>query len=50
MALLRPSILRPCFASLLFCLTAVASDAPDPAAVREEIKERYERRLKEIFE
>ena len=27
-----------------------ALDAPDPAAVREEIKERYERRLKEIFE
>lgn len=27
-----------------------ALDAPDPAAVRDEIKARYERRLKEIFE
>lgn len=27
-----------------------ALDAPDPAAVRDEIKERYESRLKEIFE
>ncbi len=27
-----------------------ALDAPDPAAVRDEIKERYERRLKEIFQ
>lgn len=30
---------------LVHCL-----DAPDPAAVRDEIKHRYERRLKEIFE
>ncbi len=30
---------------LVHCL-----DAPDPAAVRDEIKQRYERRLKEIFE
>ncbi|HSG55346.1 MAG TPA: Na+/H+ antiporter subunit E [Paracoccaceae bacterium] len=30
---------------LVHCL-----DAPDPAAVRDEIKDRYERRLKEIFE
>ncbi|MDX5384455.1 MAG: Na+/H+ antiporter subunit E [Rhodobacterales bacterium] len=30
---------------LVHCL-----DAPDPDAVREEIKQRYERRLKEIFE
>ena len=30
---------------LVHCL-----DAPDPAAVRDEIKERYERRLMEIFE
>lgn len=30
---------------LVHCL-----DAPDPDAVREEIKDRYERRLKEIFE
>jgi multicomponent K+:H+ antiporter subunit E len=27
-----------------------ALDAPDPAAVRDEIKHRYERRLKEIFQ
>ena len=27
-----------------------ALDAPDPAAVRDEIKNRYERRLKEIFQ
>ena len=27
-----------------------ALDAPDPEAVRDEIKTRYERRLKEIFE
>ncbi len=27
-----------------------ALDAPDPDAVRDEIKSRYERRLKEIFE
>lgn len=27
-----------------------ALDAPDPAAVRDDIKDRYERRLKEIFE
>lgn len=27
-----------------------ALDAPDPAAVRDQIKSRYERRLKEIFE
>jgi len=27
-----------------------ALDAPDPEAVRDQIKERYERRLKEIFE
>ena len=32
-------------ALLVHCL-----DAPDPAAVRDEIKSRYERRLKEIFE
>ena len=32
-------------ALLVHCL-----DAPDPDAVREEIKHRYERRLKEIFE
>ena len=30
---------------LVHCL-----DAPDPGAVRDEIKQRYERRLKEIFE
>ena len=30
---------------LVHCL-----DAPDPDAVRDEIKQRYERRLKEIFE
>ena len=29
---------------------AIALHAPDPDAVRDEIKERYERRLKEIFE
>ncbi|MEP0964928.1 MAG: Na+/H+ antiporter subunit E [Roseobacter sp.] len=27
-----------------------ALDAPDPAAIRDEIKDRYERRLKEIFQ
>ena len=32
-------------ALLVHCL-----DAPDPDAVRDEIKQRYERRLKEIFE
>ncbi len=32
-------------ALLVHCL-----DAPDPGAVRDEIKQRYERRLKEIFE
>jgi multicomponent K+:H+ antiporter subunit E len=32
-------------ALLVHCL-----DAPDPDAVRDEIKHRYERRLKEIFE
>ncbi|MFS4582993.1 Na+/H+ antiporter subunit E [Phaeobacter sp. C3_T13_0] len=32
-------------ALLVHCL-----DAPDPEAVRDEIKDRYERRLKEIFE
>lgn len=32
------------------CLLVHALDADDPAAVRDEIKSRYERRLKEIFE
>lgn len=32
------------------CLLVHALDAEDPDAVRDEIKERYERRLKEIFE
>ena len=31
------------------CLLVHALDAPDPDAVRDEIKHRYERRLKEIF-
>ncbi len=32
------------------CLLVHALDAPDPDAVRDEIKDRYERRLKEIFQ
>ncbi|WP_425045658.1 Na+/H+ antiporter subunit E [Primorskyibacter sp. S87] len=32
------------------CLLVHCLDAPDPDAVRDEIKDRYERRLKEIFE
>ncbi|WP_146344274.1 Na+/H+ antiporter subunit E [Falsiphaeobacter marinintestinus] len=32
------------------CLLIHCLDAPDPAAIRDEIKQRYERRLKEIFE
>ncbi|MCR9126904.1 MAG: Na+/H+ antiporter subunit E [Rhodobacteraceae bacterium] len=32
------------------CLLVHALDTPDPDAVRDEIKHRYERRLKEIFE
>ncbi|MEM9198745.1 MAG: Na+/H+ antiporter subunit E [Pseudomonadota bacterium] len=32
------------------CLLVHCLDAPDPDAVRDEIKSRYERRLKEIFE
>lgn len=32
------------------CLLVHCLDAPDPDAVRDQIKQRYERRLKEIFE
>ncbi|WP_170458471.1 Na+/H+ antiporter subunit E [Ruegeria arenilitoris] len=32
------------------CLLVHCLDAPDPGAVRDQIKQRYERRLKEIFE
>ncbi|CAD0185050.1 Mrp complex subunit E1 [Ruegeria sp. THAF57] len=32
------------------CLLVHCLDAPDPEAVRDQIKQRYERRLKEIFE
>nr|WP_170538914.1 Na+/H+ antiporter subunit E [Ruegeria arenilitoris] len=32
------------------CLLVHCLDAPDPSAVRDQIKQRYERRLKEIFE
>lgn len=47
---LTPGTVSSDFSSEGHCLLVHALDAADPDAVRDEIKNRYERRLKEIFE
>lgn len=47
---LTPGTVSADFAADGSALLVHALDAPDPGSVRDEIKQRYERRLKEIFE
>ncbi len=46
---LTPGTVSADLSSTGHCLLVHALDAPDPDAVRDEIKQRYEARLKEIF-